>query len=67
LTHSVEPRATLLVILGEGGGPEEGSEAYGKVLALEPAADGRVVITLALTAMAPNVRRELEGRMAVHF
>ncbi len=66
LTRPVEPRATLLVILGEGG-PEEGSEAYGKVLALEPAADGRVVVTLALTAMAPDVRREVAGRMAVHF
>jgi hypothetical protein len=43
-----------------------GSEVYGKVVAIEPAADGGVLIALALTAMPPDVREVLEERMAAH-
>ncbi|MGH7335641.1 MAG: hypothetical protein ACREKS_23410, partial [Candidatus Rokuibacteriota bacterium] len=65
LARPVELRSTLLVVLCDAG-RGEGAEAYGKVAAIDPAPDGGVVITLALTAMPPDARRLLEEQVAAH-
>jgi hypothetical protein len=63
LTRAVGLRAILVVVFGDAG-LGNGTEAYGKVTAIDPAPDGGVMIALALTAMPSHARWLLEERTA---
>jgi class 3 adenylate cyclase len=63
LARAVGLRSILVAVFGNAG-LGEGTDAYGKVVAVDPAPDGGVLIALALTAMPRPARRLLEERMA---